>query len=290
MNIAVMPFAEWAPLLFTPDMNPPRFDTWRAEHQLGVRPHHALDHGVRDHRLGDDALAARVQHVHLRALLVGREVRLEEVVLDARVVGHDPLAGGLRRLARQVLARCVAGRVVEAREQHAAGAVLLDLDQAARACRFLGGRLDLVEVLAQPEAELARLARALEQERRRALHAVVQDRGRHAAALVEQAHAAVVRSDERALGCRQRNVELALRVLAVHEQRPRQADRYLRDTEELLDVAGQSRRVERVVRHVLQLGARHLLDEIGTRLLRLARVVVLPVAGDRDSLAQKITA
>ena len=30
MNIAVMPFAECAPLLLTPDMKPPRFDTWRA--------------------------------------------------------------------------------------------------------------------------------------------------------------------------------------------------------------------------------------------------------------------
>ena len=27
MNSAVMPLAECAPLLFTPDMNPPRFDT-----------------------------------------------------------------------------------------------------------------------------------------------------------------------------------------------------------------------------------------------------------------------
>src|SRR3954449_4734419 len=32
MNIAVMPFAEWAPLLLTPDMNPPRFDTCRARY------------------------------------------------------------------------------------------------------------------------------------------------------------------------------------------------------------------------------------------------------------------
>ena len=30
MNIAVMPLAEWAPLLLTPDMKPPRFETCRA--------------------------------------------------------------------------------------------------------------------------------------------------------------------------------------------------------------------------------------------------------------------
>jgi hypothetical protein len=31
-----MPFAEWAPLLFTPDMNPPRFDTSRARQSRSV--------------------------------------------------------------------------------------------------------------------------------------------------------------------------------------------------------------------------------------------------------------
>ena len=36
MKIAVMPLAEWAPLLFTPDMNPPRFDTWRARNITSV--------------------------------------------------------------------------------------------------------------------------------------------------------------------------------------------------------------------------------------------------------------
>src|SRR3954452_11746541 len=32
MNIAVMPLAECAPLLLTPDMKPPRLDTWRARY------------------------------------------------------------------------------------------------------------------------------------------------------------------------------------------------------------------------------------------------------------------
>src|SRR3954469_24923966 len=32
MNIAVMPFAECAPLLLTPDMKPPRLETWRARY------------------------------------------------------------------------------------------------------------------------------------------------------------------------------------------------------------------------------------------------------------------
>src|SRR5437764_16740 len=32
MNIAVMPLAECAPLLLTPDMKPPRLETWRARY------------------------------------------------------------------------------------------------------------------------------------------------------------------------------------------------------------------------------------------------------------------
>src|SRR3954454_2224991 len=32
MNIAVIPLAEWAPLLLTPDMKPPRLDTCRARY------------------------------------------------------------------------------------------------------------------------------------------------------------------------------------------------------------------------------------------------------------------
>jgi hypothetical protein len=36
MNIAVMPFAEWAPLLLTPDMKPPRFATSRARNSTSL--------------------------------------------------------------------------------------------------------------------------------------------------------------------------------------------------------------------------------------------------------------
>src|SRR4051794_38261802 len=36
MNIAVMPLAECAPLLLTPDMNPPRLDTCRARYIRSV--------------------------------------------------------------------------------------------------------------------------------------------------------------------------------------------------------------------------------------------------------------
>jgi hypothetical protein len=86
---------------------------------------------VGDRRLGDDALPASLQHVDLGALLVGREVRLEEVALDRVVLLGDPATRRLRRLPGQVLARGVTGRVVEARVEDAPRAVALDLPQLA---------------------------------------------------------------------------------------------------------------------------------------------------------------
>src|SRR3954449_3651994 len=116
MNIAVMPLAECEPLLFTPDMKPPRLLTWRARKSMALvvcmmRSISAFG----DHGLGDDALAARAEHVDLRALLVGGERALEEVVLDVRELADDPAARLLRGLAGHVLPRRVAGRVVESR-------------------------------------------------------------------------------------------------------------------------------------------------------------------------------
>ena len=107
-----------------------------AEHQLAAGAHHPAQHVVGDRRLGDDALAARAQHVDLRALLVGGEGPLEEVVLDARVVVLDPPAGRLSGLAGHVLARRVARRVVEARVEHPRGRVRLDLLELAGHHRF----------------------------------------------------------------------------------------------------------------------------------------------------------
>ena len=74
----------------------------------------------------------------------------------------------------------------------------------------------------------------------------------HAAALGEQPHPAVVAGDQRAFGGRQRDEEVALGVLAVDPQRAGEADRDLRDAEEVLDVAGQRRRVERVAADVVE--------------------------------------
>src|SRR4051794_9307741 len=108
-------------------------------------------------RFRDDALAAGAQHVDLRALLVGRERPLEEVMLDLGEL-EDPAARLLRRLAGHVLARRVAGRVVEACVDVPRGGIALDLHELAAPRRRLGRRLDLIEMLIEPPAERSRAA------------------------------------------------------------------------------------------------------------------------------------
>ena len=133
MNIAVMPLAEWAPLLLTPDMKPPRLETCaRAVHQLACSSCMTLlEQRVRDRRLGDHALAARVQHVDLRALLVGGEVATRGRSCSmrgscSRIHGRPPAVA----LPVMFWPGGVAGRVVEARVEDAAGRVLLDVAAA----------------------------------------------------------------------------------------------------------------------------------------------------------------
>jgi hypothetical protein len=112
----------------------------------------------------------------------------------------------------------------------------VDVEQLADARRRLGRLADLGHVRVDPVAEVARLAGRVEDEHRRALHAVVDDRARHAAGEVEHLDAAVVGGDERALGRRQRDEELALACSPLTE-RPGEADRHLRHAGEVLDVA-----------------------------------------------------
>jgi hypothetical protein len=60
---------------------------------------------------------------------------------------------------------------------------------------------------------------------------------RDAARAREHHHPALVRAHERAFGRRHRHVERPLRVLAVDEQRSRDAERHLRGADRVLDVA-----------------------------------------------------
>jgi hypothetical protein len=205
------------------------------------------------------------------ALLVGGEVGLQEVLIDVRPLLRDPAARGLGSLAGQVLPGGVAAREVESRVQDPAGLVVLDLVQPADPGRRLGGGLDLGEVLVQPASELPGAARAGEQERRRPLHVVGDDRRRDAARLVEQAHAAVVACDERALRGGERDMELPARVLAVDEQRARDPDRNLGGSDEVLDVATHGCGIERVRRDVLEARSGLIAHEARAPLRGLAR-------------------
>src|SRR5208282_4454204 len=119
-------------------------------------------------------LAARVQAVELRMLLVGVEVagQLEMLqALDALLL--DPQAGVTGRLRHHVLSGRIAGREVEAQEPELAYRVLLDVAQLTVVGGLLGLGLDGVEVAADPLPKGACSAGIAEDEARRALHHVV---------------------------------------------------------------------------------------------------------------------
>ena len=178
----------------------------------------------------------------MRVLLVGVDRAGQPVLGAARIVGLHPLAGSLCRLRGHVLAGGVARREVDSQVEQRTNVVLADVGELARARGRLGGGSDLLLVLINPGAELARLQGVVEDEHRGALHVVLDDGRLHAATFGEHAHAAVVAGDERALGGSQRHVEVSPGVLAVDPQRTGHADRHLRHTGEVLDVPRQQAR------------------------------------------------
>ena len=99
------------------------------------------------------------------------------------MVGRDPFAGGEGRLAGHVLARGVAGRVVEPQVQERPDCERPDGGELAGSGRRLGRRLDRLEIGLDPFAKNARLERVVEDEGGRALHGSGDDRRLRAAAL-----------------------------------------------------------------------------------------------------------
>ena len=125
-----------------------------------------------------------------------------------------------------------------------------------------------------PRAEFARLEGVLEQENRRALHRPRDHRRLGAAALGDEAHAAIVAGDQRPLGGRHRNVKFALRALAVDAQRPGEPDRHLRRADEILDIARKAFRIERVAADMVEARFGSRLDKGPALGGRFGRIVV----------------
>jgi len=71
-------------------------------------------------------------------------------------------------------------------------------------------------------------------------------------------------------------------MLAVNQQRPRQSDGCLGDTDEVLDVPREHGRVKGVLRHVLELGAATFAREVQPPSNGLLAVVVLAIPRNRD--------
>ncbi len=154
----------------------------------------------------------------------------------------------------------------------------------------VGLLLDPVEVLLEPDAEVASLAGAGEDEDRSALHRVVDHRRLDAAGVAGQLHAAVVAGDESALRGRHRHPVLTLGVLTVDQQRTGEADRDLGCADEALDVAGQDRGVDRVRGELIETRARLRLGELDTGRRGRSGVVVLGIPRDPIAFARHWTA
>jgi hypothetical protein len=92
-----------------------------------------------------------------------------------------------------------------------------------------------------PIAELARLRRVVEDEDRRALHELLDDRRLDAAALAQQAHAAVVARDQRASRSSHRHEEVALACSPTMPSGPARPIGTWANAHEVLDVARQNR-------------------------------------------------
>ncbi len=163
---------------------------------------------------------------------------------DLVVVLQDPAAGRERRPADHVLARGVAGGVVEAQEDQLVGEEAIDVGELRDARRSLRLLADLADVVVDPGDEIAAVAGVVEDEHGCPLHAVVHHRAGDAPCEVEHLDAAVVGGDERALRRGEGNEELADGMLTVDLDRPGEADGDLGDAREVLDVALGDRGIE----------------------------------------------
>ena len=191
----------------------------------------------------------------------------------------------------------LAGRELAAHVDGAALDRALQVAQLAEARRRLRHLADRVDVGHAPADEVAGVGQGVEGEAGSARHAFVQHRGGAAAGLGQGQGAAAVGGDQRRLGGRQRDVEVALRVHAVDAQRAGEPDRHLHGADEVLDVAGEDvapgggpgidehaarlrrrRRFARkqrpaaVERAVVEIGAARHVPDLAARLGRQARL------------------
>ncbi|OQC19618.1 MAG: hypothetical protein BWX71_02608 [Deltaproteobacteria bacterium ADurb.Bin072] len=134
-------------------------------------------------------------------------------------------------------------------------------------------------MLVDPQDEVPGLAGRVEHECRGPLHLVLDHRGGHPAAHVDDLHAAVVGCHQRPLTGAQRDEEIALCMLAVYSERTGETHGDLCHAGEVLDVAPGHRRVKGVVLDVVQSNAGILFDEFLALADDVHVIVVLLVAG-----------
>ena len=196
--------------------------------------------------------SARMQRVHLRMLLVRIDGSGQREPHGDRGVLRNPFTGRQSGLTAQILSGCIARREVEPQITQRSHSILLHVRQPAHRCGRFGRRSQLVRLLLQPDTEVTRFLCRAAVEHGRTLHVTMDHHGRRTAQCRQQPHPAAVTGHQRPFGRGQRNVKHALRMFSADHQRAGQPDRHLCHTDRILDVAGQHRRIERHLRHMVQ--------------------------------------
>ena len=242
--------------------------------------HELLQHIAAQNRLGDHPLASSQQHVQLGMFFVCIDISRQEVCGMKRMSVLDPFAGGIRRLAGHVLSGGIPCGVVETKIAQRPNRKLLDVAQPADVRRGFRGLSNRVKIFLDPVAELPSLQRVVEHKYRSPLHGIVHHRGLYSAGFRQQPHPAVIAGDKRAFRGRQRNVELALRMFSVDQERTGNTDGNLCDPGEVFDVARKRGGIKGIMRHVRKICACMLFYELAPGRGALVCVVVLPVTGN----------
>ena len=255
-------------------------DALAVMHLLGGNAQILFHHRPGNGDLRGNPPAPALEQVHRRGFLLRVKIAGQQVMGDRRAFGPDPLAGDEGGPAGHVLAGGVPRAVIETGEDHIVRVILLYFIQLTHGGGGFRHLLDALEVSRQPQAEVPRLPRTRENEHRRPLHGLARDRGGHAAAFLDHPHAAVVAGQHGAFDRGHGDIEFALGVLAVDQQRAGQANGNLRHPEQVLDIAGHLGGLEGELFGVLQCRRRILFDK---RLALPHNVhAVIVVVGTRD--------
>ena len=254
---------------------------------LGGSGERALDYFARQVHLGRHLLAAHVREAQRGGLLIARVVALhEEAARARRALCQDELAHAVGAERHHILAGSITAGVGEDERDVIALQPNVDVLELRVATRLPDDLIEARPVRRHPLQEVPGRRQVFKLKHRCPLHFLLDADAGDAPGLAGGLRAAVEARHERPLRRRERGVEVAARRGAVDEQRPDYPRRYLREPDEVLDVAAERFGVlDRLRRgEWAEVGSRVALDHIDAVLLPLGRPVVASEAFAKTGL------